>query len=561
MEPPRSGPFLIIGGTGVFGSRLAAGLVRDGVAHVVIAGRSEDKLRRVAEDLACGWRVLDRGSADLEAVIASLAPFAVVDASGPFQAYGGSDPYRVARAAIAAEAHYFDLSDDAAFTQGITALKAEARAAGVSVLSGVSSVPALSAAAVHALSERIARIDLIDSMILPGNRAPRGRSVMAAILEQVGRPLPGSQERAWIGSERIGINPPAGPALSRLASPISAPDPSLTPGHFGAADVRFRAGLELGIMHRGLEMIAHAVRLGLLPRARLLLRPAHFGARLLEPFGTDVGAMRVLVRGQTAGGRALERTWTLVARSGDGPHVPAIPGRALATKLIRGEIRPGARACLHDLTLSECETAAPERALSFHKTERDFVPLFQNVLGDAWGGLPEEIRRLHRCFGVTRWRGEAEVTRGRNAAARTIAALFRFPPEARRTPVSVQLRREDLREVWIRDFGAHRFRSRLKADGNCKGRLWERFGPFSFAIQLDAGPGALRYPVVAGRFLGIPLPGAILPRSDTSETVDAEGRVTFDVALSLPLVGRIVRYRGWLIADQPMRGDQEPPSS
>ena len=87
--------------------------------------------------------------------------------------------------------------------------------------------------------------------------------------------------------------------------------------------------------------------------------------------------------------------------------------------------------------------------------------------------------------------------------------------------------------------------------------MWERFGPFRFAIDFRAGPEGLEYPVSAGRFLGIPIPSAFLPRSDTREAVDENDRATFDVALSMPLVGPIVRYRGWLSEGQPIMGVQE----
>ena len=81
----------------------------------------------------------------------------------------------------------------------------------------------------------------------------------------------------------------------------------------------------------------------------------------------------------------------------------------------------------------------------------------------------------------------------------------------------------------------------------------ERFGPLSFDIALKAEEGRLTYPVVAGRCAGLPLPRVLLPVSDTAESVDAKGRVTFDVAVSLPWFGRIVRYRGWLVPDDAMQ--------
>ena len=75
------------------------------------------------------------------------------------------------------------------------------------------------------------------------------------------------------------------------------------------------------------------------------------------------------------------------------------------------------------------------------------------------------------------------------------------------------------------------------------------FGPLSFDIGLTVEDGRLAYPVVAGRCLGIPLPRLLLPISRTAEGVDTEGRATFDVEIALPAVGRIVRYRGWLVPD------------
>ena len=58
----------------------------------------------------------------------------------------------------------------------------------------------------------------------------------------------------------------------------------------------------------------------------------------------------------------------------------------------------------------------------------------------------------------------------------------------------------------------------------------------------------LHYPIVAGRLLGvIPLPRPLLPISDTREYVDGDGRACFDVSVTHPLAGFIVRYSGWLL--------------
>ena len=44
---------------------------------------------------------------------------------------------------------------------------------------------------------------------------------------------------------------------------------------------------------------------------------------------------------------------------------------------------------------------------------------------------------------------------------------------------------------------------------------------------------------------GVPLPLAFAPTSRAREW-EADGRFHFDVPTALPLIGRIVHYRGWL---------------
>ena len=119
----------------------------------VIFARTSARWRSVRSltSAQVGAAQVDRNG-DLSAAIREWSADLLVDASGPFQTYG-DDPYRVARAAIANGAHYFDLCDNADFCQGISALDGAARAAGVCVVSGMSSVPALSSTVVDALRD------------------------------------------------------------------------------------------------------------------------------------------------------------------------------------------------------------------------------------------------------------------------------------------------------------------------------------------------------------------------------------------------------------------------
>jgi len=108
-------------------------------------------------------------------------------------------------------------------------------------------------------------------------------------------------------------------------------------------------------------------------------------------------------------------------------------------------------------------------------------------------------------------------------------------------------RNADGSETWKRRFGGHRFESTLsRCDTDPPGRIRERFGWMSFRLALPSDESGLRMPLERGQWLGIPLPRLLTPRSDTREFVDAQGRFCFDVDISLPLLGRVVRYEGWL---------------
>ena len=100
MQINRGLSVLLVGGYGTFGSRLVSLLEGDPRVTLIVAGRNAAKA-----DAFCNSRgptaaklraiAFDRNG-DVAAQIASIRPDIVVDASGPFQAYGDR-PYRVHR--------------------------------------------------------------------------------------------------------------------------------------------------------------------------------------------------------------------------------------------------------------------------------------------------------------------------------------------------------------------------------------------------------------------------------------------------------------------------------
>src|SRR5262249_603367 len=143
---------LIVGGYGTFGGRLAELLAHESELKLIVAGRSQAHAAafcaRLASKAAAALVPLafDRARG-AEGRLARIDPAIVVDASGPFQTYGG-DPYGLVRACVARGIDYLDLADATDFVRGISAFDQAARAGGVFVLSGMSTFPVLSAAAV-----------------------------------------------------------------------------------------------------------------------------------------------------------------------------------------------------------------------------------------------------------------------------------------------------------------------------------------------------------------------------------------------------------------------------
>lgn len=115
--------------------------------------------------------------------------------------------------------------------------------------------------------------------------------------------------------------------------------------------------------------------------------------------------------------------------------------------------------------------------------------------------------------------------------------------EPYRTALHVHFREVDGEEIWTRDFGGRCFHSRLSRRGQW---LIERFGPLRFAFDLPSNERGLTM-VMRRWWLGpLPLPLWLAPRSVAREWAEEE-RFLFDVPIALPLIGRLVHYRGWLI--------------
>jgi len=531
---------LVLGGYGGFGGRVALLLAEAGYA-VIVAGRSAASARAFCgrrPDLPFRPLALDRASG-----LGGETPWLVVDAAGPFQ---GSD-YRLAEACIAAGCHYLDIADARDFVCGIGVLDEAARAAGVTIISGASSLPALSTAVCDRLALGLDRVSAIDAALSASNRIAGGASVTRAILSYVGKPVRLWRGQAWrrafgwqeLGRVRYAL---AGHRpLRRLVALCEVPDLNLLPELYtGRPAVRLRAGTEIGLQNILLWLLSWPVRWGWLRSGLVLTSPGLWLQRLMGRIGGDRSAMSIMLKGWQ-GEAAVRRKWTILAEQGDGPWIPALAVPLLAGKLAQG-LPPGARTAAGCLTLEEFEKAFARFAIITGIEESRSEPLYARVMGEDFARLPPAVRALHLVHGDLAASGMAEVIRGTNVLARLIGRVMGFPSAAAQVPVSVWMREEGGVETWRRDFGGICFESRLARRGSL---LVERFGAISFAMALKREPDGLSMPFRHWGIGPVPMPRFLLPRG-TAREYEADGRVHFDVPIALPLIGPVIHYKGWL---------------
>jgi hypothetical protein len=327
---------LVLGGYGVFGSRLCELLAASDGPTVFVAGRRLAAASAVASRLHASRAeavALDRDAPDgISAFLKEQRPQVVVDAVGPYQ----KRDYRLAELVAAHGAHSLDLADDRSYVTGISALDALARSRGVLLASGASTVPALSGAVVERLLHDLDSLEAVEIGISPGQRAPRGLATIRSVLSYCGKPIPAvapahrAARRGWGDLGRHRYPPPVG---GRWLSNVDLPDSAVLAARYpGVESIVLRAGLELSVVHLGLSFLSLLVARGWISSLAPASRFLGAVAAALAPFGSEAGAMHVTIVGARAGLR-FRRHWTIVAEHNDGPYIPVAAASVLAKRL------------------------------------------------------------------------------------------------------------------------------------------------------------------------------------------------------------------------------------
>jgi saccharopine dehydrogenase-like NADP-dependent oxidoreductase len=350
---------LVLGAYGFFGSRICAALAKNPRIRLILAGRDHTKATAAAYQIGLNAnhaRALDATHPELALQLRKLGVNTVIHTAGPFQGQG----YAVARAAIKAGCNYLDLADGRAFVGGITRLDAEARAAGVSIVSGVSTLPAITSAVVDKYRGEFKRLDIIRIGITSGGVIP-GLATIRAILGYCGKPFRTLENGTWVDvhgwldtqehefSKSVGV---------RRIGRCDVPDLDLLPQRYpGVRTVSFHAGFASTTAHKVVEGLARLVKDQRLKSALPFARVLYTLGRWLQPVFSDRGAMFVKLEGLHDNGARYSHTWNIVARENHGPNVPCAAAIALANKIAAGgKIPAGAMPCMGLLSVEELMT-------------------------------------------------------------------------------------------------------------------------------------------------------------------------------------------------------------
>ena len=545
---------LIIGGYGTFGYGIADLLSNEAALTVTLAGRNLEKAKAACAQLSSNTNFnalkLDRNG-DLAAQI-ETPPHIIIDASGPFQNYGDGKRDTVITYALRHGCHYLDICDDLDFVDHIRSFDDAAKKKGITLLSGLSTYPVLTAAAARELGKGMDGITDIRAGIAPSPKAVMGRNVIAAVAAYAGKKKVGvlrdrefTKVHGLTETHRETICVPgAKPLPNILFSVVEGPDPQELPHHFkGLQNIWMSAGPRPEFLHRGLIALAWIVRLKLLPNIAWLTGLFH-KTQSLVTLGEHRGGMFVRASNHTQ-----SRSWHMIAEGDDGPRIPAIPSAIMVRKWLRGDTIPaGARTAITDISLADFDREFSNLKINHGIHDDTPTPrnLYEEILGPAYEQMSGPLQNLHRIGTGKTFKGRCKVTRGKNPLSHIVALLLRLPKASPDIPVQVVLTKDGDKEIWERFFDGKRMVSTQEAGSGKQSRLViERFGPIAIhiAILVENGHQVLR--TTGWSIFGLPLPKFLLPGGEVFEH-DADDRFNFHVDLVAPLFGRLVKYEGWL---------------
>jgi hypothetical protein len=171
--------------------------------------------------------------------------------------------------------------------------------------------------------------------------------------------------------------------------------------------------------------------------------------------------------------------------------------------------------------------------------------LYRQVLGKDFDALACELQTFHSTTGRLKFSGQCSVTGPHTRLGKLMGWVFGLPKATEQTGLLFELDADSMQETWRRHFPHRLMISRMRV---VRGSLVERLGPADLHFGLRAENGKLAMLLQGISIAGIRCPKLLLPSVVADETA-SPGKLHFNVAARLPLVGLLVAYRGFLHID------------
>lgn len=170
------------------------------------------------------------------------------------------------------------------------------------------------------------------------------------------------------------------------------------------------------------------------------------------------------------------------------------------------------------------------------------LSMYQRVMGPHFDLLPAPLRYFHALQGHHVLNGWVQVQGPASFASAVLARFLGTPLRAQDGELRFELAAQETCETWTRHFPGKTMRSHLSMG---QGRLVEQVGGARLAFAVEGNAQGLVMRLVGLRVLGVPCPHCLLP-AVVAEESGSPGRLHFRIQASLPLLGRVAGYQGYL---------------
>lgn len=172
--------------------------------------------------------------------------------------------------------------------------------------------------------------------------------------------------------------------------------------------------------------------------------------------------------------------------------------------------------------------------------------MYETLMGPAFARLSPAVQSFHRLQGIHLLHGWVRTEAPASRLAQLFAMCLGTPKQQSEGVIRFELDAAPRAESWIRYFPLSTMRSTLRL---VEGELTECLGLTQLSFSLAEVEGMLVMRLNTLRCLGVSCPRWAMPKIVAEERGTEDGRFHFRVSASLPLIGRVTSYSGYLAVE------------